>query len=106
MLSVRDFKNGSKQLLDALATFTSTELMEYKDFVKYAVLASAVAVERSAFKKKVLDAPEILEVIHEIPHLEGYIQSLYHCRYGDFFTGLGKGSRWVADLPHSFLWLV
>lgn len=49
-LSVRDFKAGSKMLLDALATFTSTEVMEFKEFVKYACLAAAVAVPRSEFK--------------------------------------------------------
>jgi 26S proteasome regulatory subunit N7 len=36
-----------------------------------------------------LDAPEILEVLHEIPHLESYINSLYHCRYAEFFVALG-----------------
>ena len=48
----------------------STELMEYKDFVKYAVLAGAIALKRVDLKKKVIDAPEVLEVLNEIPHLE------------------------------------
>jgi 26S proteasome regulatory subunit N7 len=86
--SIRDFKKAAGLLLDGLATFTSTELMEYKDFVKYTSIAAAVAVQRSEFKKKVLDSPEILEVIHEIPHLESYIQSLYQCKYAEFFKAL------------------
>jgi 26S proteasome regulatory subunit N7 len=50
LLSIRDFKAGSKYLMDALATFTSTEVMEFKEFVKYTCLAAAVAVPRSEFK--------------------------------------------------------
>lgn len=53
LLSIRDFKKGANLLLDGLATFTSTELMDYKDFVKYTLIATAVSVERSEFKKKV-----------------------------------------------------
>lgn len=43
---------------------------------------------------QVLDAPEILEVIHEIPFLESFLQSLYHCRYAEFFTALGMSDVW------------
>ena len=52
-ISIRDFKGAVDNLLDTLATFTSTELMDYKDFVKYAVLAAALTLKRPDFKKKV-----------------------------------------------------
>jgi 26S proteasome regulatory subunit N7 len=90
LLSIRDFKRSAELLLDGLATFTSTELMDYKEFVKYAVLVSAIALPRSDIKGKVIESPEILEVLHEIPHLEDYITSLYGCDYSKFFTSLGE----------------
>ncbi|CAG8576082.1 10726_t:CDS:2 [Rhizophagus irregularis] len=81
-LSIRDFKTAANLFLDTLSTFMSTELMEYKEFVKYAVLAGAISLNR------VIDAPEVLEVLHEIPHLEDYITSLYNCEYAKFFRAL------------------
>ncbi|KAI9328320.1 26S proteasome subunit RPN7-domain-containing protein [Zopfochytrium polystomum] len=87
-LSNRDFKGAVDNLLETLATFTSTELMDYKDFVKYAILAAAITLKRKDFKKKVIDAPEILEVINELPLFGDYISSLYRCEYSKFFTSL------------------
>ncbi|KAI8609281.1 hypothetical protein BC830DRAFT_1173682, partial [Chytriomyces sp. MP71] len=78
----------SDLLLDTLATFTSTELFEYKEFVRYAVLVAAITLKRPDFKAKVINAPEILEVIHDIPNLSNYANSLYRCEYDKFFTAL------------------
>jgi 26S proteasome regulatory subunit N7 len=113
-LSIRDFKTAANLFLDTLSTFMSVELMEYKEFVKYAVLVGAIALKRVDLKKKVrrrleharlsstrgcqrialqlqvVDAPEVLEVLHEIPHLEEYITSLYNCDYAKFFQALGR----------------
>ena len=52
-MSIRDFKGAVALLLDSLATFTSTEMMEYKDFVKYTVLTAAITLPRPELKKKV-----------------------------------------------------
>lgn len=62
LLSIREFKQGAQLMLDGLATFTSTEIMEYKDFVKYVVLASAYSLPRSDIKKKVF----FTHVLHNI----------------------------------------
>ncbi|KAH6575742.1 hypothetical protein BASA62_001771 [Batrachochytrium salamandrivorans] len=78
-ISIRDFKGAINMLLDSLATFTSTELMEYKDFVRYTVLTAALTLPRPEFKSKVVNAPEILEVVHEIPHISDYMTSYYGC---------------------------
>lgn len=52
-----------------------------------------------------MDAPEVLEVISDIPHLEDYMNSLYNCQYSQFFRSLAKveeahlrSSRYL--LPH------
>ena len=45
-LSIRDFKLAATNFLDSISTFTSYELMDYKTFVTYTVLASIIALER------------------------------------------------------------
>ena len=52
-LSSRRFKRAAELFLDSIATFTSTELMPYKQFVFYAVLVSVVSLDRVALKQKV-----------------------------------------------------
>ena len=52
-MSKRDFKDAASLLLDALSTFTCTELMPYNTFVQYAVLSGALALERADIKAKV-----------------------------------------------------
>jgi len=90
LISIRDFKTSVDLFLDTLATFTSTELLEYREFVRYAVLASALTLNRPDFKTKVIHSPEILEVIHEVPHLVDFANSLYNCEYAKFFESLAE----------------
>ncbi|KAI9594737.1 26S proteasome subunit RPN7-domain-containing protein [Syncephalis fuscata] len=88
LMSIRDFKGAATLFLDTISTFTSTELMSYCDFVKYAVLTATISLERLEIKKKVIDAPEILEVINDLPNLEDYMTSLHACEYAKFFQSL------------------
>jgi 26S proteasome regulatory subunit N7 len=53
LMSIRDFKGAAGLFLDTLNTFTSTELMDYNDFVKYAVLTSLISIQRVEIKKRV-----------------------------------------------------
>ena len=77
-------------LLDTLATFTSTEIMSYKDFVRYVILTATLTLERPEFKEKVLESPEILEVIDEIPHVKQFASSFYYSQYEPFFISLAE----------------
>lgn len=52
-MSVRDFKKAATMFFETMATFTSTELMDYRMFVKYAVFSCLVAKERSDVKTEV-----------------------------------------------------
>ena len=36
-----------------------------------------------------INAPEVLEVIHQVPHLADYANSFYNCQYDKFFIALG-----------------
>jgi 26S proteasome regulatory subunit N7 len=91
-LSVRDFQGAVQLLVDSLATFASSELMEYKSLVKYVILAACLTLPRPELKSKVIDAPEILEVLHELPHLGEFAVSLYECNYSVFYRSLGTSS--------------
>ena len=53
LLSIRSFKKASELLLDAMPTFTATELIDYDEFVTLCVLAGVFALERKDLKSKV-----------------------------------------------------
>eukprot|EP00731_Ephydatia_muelleri_P003686 Em0001g3686a len=87
-MSIRDFKMAATYFFETMATFTSTELMEYRAFVKYAVFCCMVAMDRSDLKEKVINGTDIREVLHSFPELKDYVESLYYCRYDEFFRSL------------------
>jgi len=87
-LSVRDFDAAAQHFLDAVATFTSYELMEYKSFIIYTVLTTMIALKRQDLRSKVIAGSEIQEVLHSLPNVKEYLTSLFECRYADFFRYL------------------
>ena len=87
-MAVRDFKTAAEQFLDTVSTFTSYELMDYIDFVKYTVIVSMIALPRNELREKIIRGAEIQEVLHSQPLLKEFVMSLYECRYGDFFHRL------------------
>eukprot|EP01023_Acetabularia_acetabulum_P002035 TRINITY_DN1078_c0_g3_i1.p1 TRINITY_DN1078_c0_g3~~TRINITY_DN1078_c0_g3_i1.p1 ORF type:complete len:315 (-),score=51.81 TRINITY_DN1078_c0_g3_i1:20-964(-) len=97
-LALRNFKQGSELLLDSVATFTTYEMMSYEQCVWYAVVASVISQSRVDLKKKVVDSPEILSLIHQMPLLQKYLNSYYNCNYKDFFTAFlsiyGEIEQW------------
>lgn len=88
LASRRDLKSAARLFLDALATFSATELFSYKVFVIYTVLTSLVSVDRPTLKDKVVDSPEILTVILEEPKLNDFMNALVSCDYKAFMTAL------------------
>ena len=53
-LSIRDFKSAANNFLDSISTFTSYELMDYKTFVMYTVLANMIIwLKRVDLRQKV-----------------------------------------------------
>jgi len=89
-MSIRDFKKAADIFLDTLATFTSYELLPYNSYIFYLVLVSLFAHDRVKLKTKVIDSPDILSVIHEIPHLNDFLSSLYSSDYSRFFSSLAS----------------
>jgi len=88
LLRIRDLKKASALLLDSIATFTATELVSYNQFILYAVTTSLIAMPRKDMKPKVIDAPEILQVIGEIPHAGELVNGLYTCQYRKLMQAL------------------
>jgi 26S proteasome regulatory subunit N7 len=89
-MSIRDFKTSATLFLDALSTFTCSELISYKDFIRYTIITTMVGLDRVTIKKKLITSPEVMEVIHEIHPYGKYMNSLYECKYKEFFESLGK----------------
>ncbi|TCD65935.1 hypothetical protein EIP91_002003 [Steccherinum ochraceum] len=96
LLSIRQFKTGAELLLDALSTFTATELLSYNDFVALTTIANALVLKRVDLKKKLIGAPEVNQVLPEMPLLADLIHNLYEIKYDKFFIAL-------ATLEQTFL---
>jgi 26S proteasome regulatory subunit N7 len=90
LLTIRQFKEAAELFLKAVATFNCYEMYSYEDFIFHTVVTSLIALDRVTLRKKVVKAPEILSVIHEIPNLEPFLTSLYKCKYGDFIRALSN----------------
>ncbi|KAK7694104.1 hypothetical protein QCA50_003680 [Cerrena zonata] len=88
LLSIRQFKRSGELLLDALSTFTATELISYNDFVVLTTIAGVLTLSRVDLKKKLISAPEVNQVLPEVPILADLIKSLYDSHYDKFFVAL------------------
>nr|CAI5824841.1 unnamed protein product [Callosobruchus analis] len=89
-MAVRDFKTAANLFLDTVSTFTSYELMDYKEFVRYTVYTSIISLPRNQLRDKVVKGSEILEVLHSEPFVKDYLFSLYNCQYAEFFKNLAE----------------
>jgi 26S proteasome regulatory subunit N7 len=88
MISIRQLKAGGALLLDALSTFTATELTTYNDFVALTIIINALTLKRVDLKKRLITAPEVISVLPEIPILGDLLNNLYDCHYAKFFVAL------------------
>jgi len=88
LLSVRQFKRGGELFLDALSTFTATELITYNDFVALTVISNTLSLKRVDLKKKIIAAPEVNQILPELPVLADLTKNLYECHYDKFFIAL------------------
>ncbi|GAA5843871.1 hypothetical protein JCM5353_007397 [Sporobolomyces roseus] len=88
LLSIRSFKKASELLLDAMPTFTATELIDYDEFVTLCVLAGVFALERKDLKSKIIDSPEVISVLPNVPSIKDFTDSLYKTDYSTFFRSL------------------
>ncbi|GLC35455.1 hypothetical protein PLESTB_000205300 [Pleodorina starrii] len=85
-LYTRQFAAAADLLLDSTATFTASELFPYSRLIFYAIVAALPTLSRSELKKRVVDSPEVLSVIHGLPGVQQLLEALYHCKYRQFFS--------------------
>lgn len=103
LMFIRNFDGAAKLFLESVSTFSATELMPYNTFIYYTVIISMISLERRDLKKKVIDSPDILSVLHQIPHASEFINSLYNCQYSKFLVALVditdtmKKDRYIAS---------
>lgn len=90
LLSIRKFEPAANLLLETISTFTAVELLEYDRYIFYTVLMAVVSLDRVTLKNKVINAPEILQVIEQMPHLGSLMNSFYNLNYASFFTSLAQ----------------
>ncbi|GAA5904353.1 uncharacterized protein JCM6883_006459 [Sporobolomyces salmoneus] len=88
LLSIRSFEKSSELLLDALPTFTATELIDYDEFVTLCVLMGVFSLDRKSLKQKIIESPEVISVLPNVPTLQNYTDSLYKTDYSTFFRSL------------------
>lgn len=77
----RDVKDAASLLVDCIATFSCTELCTYTDFIVYAMLTNIFYLPRTQIKTKIIDGPEILSIVNEIPVVYKLVSALYDCDY-------------------------
>jgi 26S proteasome subunit RPN7 len=63
----RDIPAAATVLLQAIPTFTCTELASYAEFVTMTIVTNMLHQERPIIKKEILQGPEIRAMAHEIP---------------------------------------
>jgi 26S proteasome regulatory subunit N7 len=85
---IRDFKQAALLFLDSIATFTCTELYEYNRFVWNTIISCMISVDRMTLKEKLIQSPDILSVIHDIPNCNVFLNSFHKCQYKEFFRSL------------------
>ncbi len=89
-LAVRDFSTASALLVDSLATFTATEVCTFSEFILYTIVASLKSFDRVKLKKSVVDSPDVISTIPELPIAGELLNSLYETRDRDFLVALSN----------------
>lgn len=85
---IRNFKKAGKNFLEALMTFTSYELFDFKTFVFYTAVINIISVDRKTLKEKIIDNSDVLSCINDIPHLQKFLNTFYDGQYAEFFKEL------------------
>ena len=83
---IRDFKQAADLLLSCVASFTCVELMDYTQFVFYAVVMGMMTQDRKTIKKQIIHSSDVLSVIRDVPALKQFVESFYNCEYQSFFA--------------------
>jgi 26S proteasome regulatory subunit N7 len=81
----RELKEAGKLFLEALMTFTTYELFDYKTFVFYTSVCNIISVDRNTLKNRIIDNSDVVACIKDIPDLEDFLTFYYSGQYAKFF---------------------
>ncbi len=84
LMAIRDINGASTLLESCIATFTCNEMCTYNQFMFYALLASLMHLPRTQLKKKIIDNPQVISVIKEVPCMYDLLHSFHNCDYGKY----------------------
>jgi len=87
-LLVRDVKEAASLLIDCIATFSCAEMCTYTEFVMYTMISNLLHIPRTELKAKIIDGPEILAVVGEIPVVAKLVNALYECDYKAYLEAI------------------
>ncbi len=93
----RDFAAAARLFSSSLATFSWSGLIQFRDMVKYCIVAALFTFGRKELKERVLNCPEVIEVLAEAKLFERLLGSFYYCRYADFFQALQLLAKEMAN---------
>lgn len=88
LLTIRDLQGASKLLQSCIATFTCTEISDYNTFMFYALLTNVLHLPRMELKKKIVNDPQVISVIRELPNMHEFVHSIYDCEYKLYMQSL------------------
>lgn len=94
---MRDFKKASDLFVSSIATFTASELLDFKNFVFYSVILGLLCQDRKMIKKEIIHSPDVLAVNRDIPHLKEFSESFYNCDYHTFFRAFIEITTQVSN---------
>lgn len=86
----RDFQSCATLLTSSLATFTYAGMLTLKEVAKYCVISTLFKFNRKDLKDKVLNAPEVIEMLNELPTYQQLLVNFYNCQYAGFFKALAQ----------------
>ncbi len=81
---VRNFSDAAQLLLEAVPTFTATDVISFAELVDYASLMAVVSETRDTIRKKVVHSPEILAAV--TPLIKEFSRAFYFCDYATLFS--------------------
>lgn len=109
MMISRNWKDAANLFLNVMPTFTALELVEFKEFVFYAVILSMVSLDRADLREKLVSSPEVLSTIKDTPHLQEFLNAYFYCDYKNFMvnfvhiTDALRSDRYLARHTRHFM---
>ncbi|MEN2496365.1 MAG: 26S proteasome non-ATPase regulatory subunit 6 [Marteilia pararefringens] len=104
-----NFSEACSNLLDAVSTFNTPELLSFEDLVCFAVSVAMLTLSRRDLKDQVIDGQGVQEGLYGAPLIQKFLKSLYSCNYAEFMLNLAnieqemKKSYFMADTYHLYV---